>query len=104
MINFKDLDPEIADIVNRNFNELLDIKPIYSEISEPRLGDIVGWYNSKGNLLVGVYGEEITQGDAIVLMKYNEVKLRMSKKPTEQELDALRHRNIERAIDSQGIH
>jgi hypothetical protein len=43
----------------------------------PEVGDIVAWHGSRGQTIVGVFGKEITQGDAIVLMRRAEVEARM---------------------------
>jgi hypothetical protein len=43
----------------------------------PEVGDIVAWVNSRNERMVGQFGMEITQGDAIVLMRRAEVEARM---------------------------
>jgi len=44
---------------------------------KPEVGDVVAWRNSRGETVVAQYGEEITQGDAIILMRSTEVRRRI---------------------------
>lgn len=47
------------------------------EEREAEVGDIVTWTNSHGARMIGIFGREITQGDATVLMRRVEVERRI---------------------------
>ena len=47
------------------------------EEREAEVGDIVTWTNSHGARMIGIFGREITQGNAIVLMRRAEVERRI---------------------------
>lgn len=45
-----------------------------TESAKPELGDVVAWSNSRGEPMIGIFGGEITQGDAVVLMRAADVR------------------------------
>ena len=51
--------------------------PCAPEDAIPKRGDIVAWRGSSGQLVVGICGEEITQGDAVLVMRRAEVEARV---------------------------
>ncbi len=48
--------------------------PRHTEHAKPEPGDVVAWSNSRGEPMIGIFGGEITQGDAVVLMRAADVR------------------------------
>lgn len=44
---------------------------------EAEVGDIVAWVNSTGDVIFGQFGKEITQGDAVILVRRDEVERKL---------------------------
>lgn len=44
---------------------------------EAEAGDIVAWVNSTGDVIVGQFGKEITQGDAVIIVRRDVVERKL---------------------------
>lgn len=64
-------------VIGKNY----DPRPVSSgpaqDDGKAEVGDVVAWVNSGGDIRVGQFGIEITQGDAVVIRRRAEVKRRI---------------------------
>ncbi len=68
---------EFIEVVGRADAAILADEP--KEERGAEVGDIVTWTNSHGARMIGIFGREITQGDAIILMRRAEVEAIISR-------------------------
>jgi len=63
-------------IIENRRAAILSAEPAQDD-GKPEVGDVVAWVNSGGDIRVGQFGIEITQGDAVVISRRAEVKRRI---------------------------
>jgi len=49
-----------------------------NDIVDPEKGDVVAWFNSKDEIIIGRFGFELTQGDAVVIMHNKTLQEKMA--------------------------